>query len=487
MNSDLVGILPEMILTLGGLLLPLLPGLRSARLLGLITLIFLVGAIDLKVVNLFQHPIPQTLFFGMLIQDRLSRFFELTILVAMGLVTLSILGYAKPEVQGRRELYALLLLTTVGLLLLPQAQHFALIYLSLELVSILSYLLTGIAKRDPLAIEGALKYFLFGSLATGTLLYGISLLYGLTGTMELPLLASAFPQAMGSSPLSGTIALIFLIVGFGFKVALVPFHMWAPDTYEGAPTPVAAFLSVGPKIAGFAVMARVFLLGFSPAVDPWPLVLSILAIFTMTVGNVVALVQTNVKRLLAYSSIAQAGYMVIGLAVATPMGLTATCYYLLAYLLMNMAAFAGVIAVGNSSGREDLGAFSGLAQRQPFLAFAITIAFLSLAGIPPMAGFFAKFWIFAAALKAQAVPLAIAAALNSVIALFYYVKVVKTMYLDPVPAGAPAIPRSRWLGLTLSLCTLGLFLIGLLPGPWLRLVASALPFPLRTSDLPWMY
>ncbi len=475
-----------MILTLGGLLLVVLRGLRSARLLGLITLSFLVGAIDLKLVNLFQHPAPQTLFLGMLIQDRLSRFFELTILVAMGLVTFSILGYARPEVKDRRELYALLLLTTVGLLLLPQAQHLALIYLSLELVSILSYLMVGIAKRDSLAIEGALKYFLFGSLATGTLLYGISLIYGLTGTMELPLLVTALPAAIGSSPLLVTVALIFLIVGFGFKVALVPFHMWAPDAYEGAPTPVAAFLSVGPKIAGFAVMARVFLLGITPAIDPWPWVLSLLAIFTMTIGNVVALVQTNVKRLLAYSSIAQAGYMVIGLAVATPIGLTATCYYLLAYLLMNVAAFAGVIAIGNTTGREDLGAFSGLAQREPFLAFAVAVAFLSLAGIPPMAGFFAKLWIFAAALKANAVPLAIAAAVNSVIALFYYVKVIKTMYLDPVPAAAPAIPRSRWLGLTLALCTVGLFVIGLWPGPWLRLIAAALPLSLRTPDLPWL-
>ncbi len=374
-----------------------------------------------------------------------------------------------------RELYALLLLSTLGLLMLVGAQHLALVYIGLEMVSLFSYLLVGLPKRDSLAVEGALKYFLFGSLATGAMLYGISLIYGSTGTMDLAGLTGTFPKVIAAAPILATVSLLLLIIGFGFKVALVPFHMWAPDAYEAAPTPVAAFLSVGPKIAGFAVLTRVFLLGFSPQVPAWPLMLSILAVLTMTLGNVVALVQTNVKRLLAYSSIAHAGTMVIGLAVATPMGLSATLYYLVAYLLMNVAAFVGVIAVGNVSGREDLGAFSGLSQREPVLAFMITVALLSLAGIPPMAGFFAKMWIFAAALQANAVGLAVVAALNSVIALFYYVKVIKSMYLDPVPAGRRRIAPSRWLQLTLGLCTVGLFLIGLMPGWWLHLANISLP------------
>ena len=484
MSAELIGVLPELIVAAGGLILLLLP-IRSSRLLGLITLAFLFAAFDRKVFTYRTGTPFGFFFFGTFLHDPLANFFQWAIFLSVGLVVLAIVGYAKEELRCRRELYALLLMITTGLLFLVGAQHLALVYVGLELVSLLSYLLTGFLKKESLSAEGALKYFLFGSLASGAFLYGVSLIYGLTGTMDIPYLSS-LSVTWNKAPVLGTIAILLLMVGLGFKVALVPFHMWAPDAYEGAPTPVAAFLSVGPKLAGFALIARIFLEGFSPSLTLWPYALAFLSFLTMTFGNLVALAQTNVKRLLAYSSIAHAGTMLIGLAVASPLGLTATLYYLVAYLLMNMGAFLGVIVVGHASGREDLGAFAGLSRREPALAAMITLSLLSLAGIPPMAGFFAKMWIFGAALKAGSIWLAIAAAVNSVISLFYYAKIIKAMYLDPVPASLPSVPAARSLRLALTLCTVGLVLFGLFPGNLFTFAANAVPPPLHSKLLPWL-
>ena len=475
-------ILPELILASGGMALLVLPFLRSARLLGLIALLLLAAAADLRLFQSFR-PGPSAAFSGMLVLDRFSDFFQMAILASAGLVVLSAMGYGREEVRARREFYSLLLFTTAGLLLVVRAQHLALIYLGLELVSVLSYLMVGFRKKDPLSIEAALKYFLFGAISTGGMLYGISLIYGLTGRLDLGALA-LLPERMAAAPGVGLAALLLLTAGLGFKLALVPFHMWAPDAYEGAPTPVASFISLGPKLAGFALLARLFLVSL-PTATSWPLLLGGAAVLSMTIGNMAALAQTNVKRLLAYSSIAHAGTMAVGIAVATPFGLAAVMYYLLAYLLMNGAAFMGVIAVANAAGREEIGAFAGLSRREPALAFMITVAFLSLAGIPPLAGFFGKMWIFGSALKAGAVGLAVVAALNSVVALFYYARVIQAMYLEPAAASA-RLPRSRSLRLGLALCTLGLFLLGLWQGPWLDLTARSLPVAAKAGDLPWL-
>ena len=503
MSPDLLRILPELTLAAGGMALLVLPVLRSARLLGLLSLLALAGAADLKLFDFLRRPAAEgSAFSGMLALDGFGFFFQMAILAAMGLVALSVMGHApggvsgaasssgshaRQEIRARREFHALFLLSGVGLLLVAAAQNLALVYLGLELVSVFSYLLVGFQKREPRAVEAGLKYFLFGALSMGAMLYGITLVYGLTGTMDLPVLSAVFPQAFARAPLLGSAALLFLVVGLGFKLALVPFHMWAPDAYEGAPAPVASFLSLAPKLAGFAVLARVLLLGLSPGTVAWPGLLAGLAVLSMTLGNLAALGQSNVKRMLAYSSIAHAGTMVIGLAVATPLGLSALLYYLAAYLLMNAGAFAGVIAVGNAEGREDVEAFAGLSRREPALAFMIAVCFLALAGIPPLAGFFAKMWIFAAALKAGAPELAVIAAVNSVISLFYYVRVVKAMYLDPVPSRAAAIPKAHSLRLVLALCAAGLFIIGLWQGPWLDLAAGSLPLPLRAAGLPWRF
>ena len=476
-------LLPELILTVGGMALLVLPALRSARLLGFLALALLAAAFDARLMQSLMPAAREPFTFsGMLVTDRFSDFFQFAILASAGLVVLSLMGYAREEVRARREFYSLLLWTTAGLLLVVRAQHLGLIYLSLELVSVLSYLLVGFRKKDPLSSEAALKYFLFGTIATGAMLYGISLIYGLTGRLDLAGLAELSKQA---SPALATAAALLLMAGLGFKLALAPFHMWAPDAYEGAPTPAASFISLGPKLATFAVLARLILAGLPEAVGSWPLMFGALAVVSMTVGNMVALMQTNVKRMLAYSSIAHAGTMAVGLAVATPLGLAALMYYLLAYLMMNAAAFMGVIAVANASEREDLGAFSGLSRREPALAFMITVAFLSLAGIPPLAGFFGKFWIFGAALETGAVGLAVVAALNSVIALFYYMKVIKAMYIEPSESAA-RLPNSRSLRLGLALCSLGLLALGLWQGPWLSWTARSLPVSVKTGEFPWL-
>ena len=484
MNSNLATILPELTLAGGGMALLVLPFLRSSRLLGLLTLMLLVAAFDAGLLQSFQpSAAPLLSFSGMLIQDRFAQFWGAAILAASALTLLSLMGYAREKVRSRREIYSLLLFATAGLLLMVRSRHLVLLYLSLELVSVLSYLLVGFQKRDGLAIEGALKYFLFGALSTGAMLYGITLVYGLTGRMDLGGLAELSKTAV-SAPALTVAAVLLLSAGLAFKLALVPFHMWAPDAYEGAATPVASFISLGPKLAAFAVLARLFLLGIPPSAAGWPVLFGALAVVSMTVGNLAALGQTNVKRMLAYSSIAHAGTMAIGIAVATPFGLAAVMYYGLAYLLMNAAAFAGVIAVGNSAGREDVGAFAGLSRREPVMAFMITVAFLSLAGIPPLAGFFGKMWIFGSALQAGAVGLAVIGAVNSVISLFYYVRVIKAMYIEPA-ATPERLPRSRSLRLALSLCAAGLFLLGLWQGPWLQWAAHALPMQTSAADLPW--
>lgn len=486
MSGELSKIVPELALAGTGLLFLVLPRLKSARMLGLLSLAALAAAFNGKLLEILAPPsfLSRCLFHGMLVQDRFGRFLELAILAAAGLTALAGMGYRRQELGGRREFWALLLLCTVGALLVAGARNLALIYLGLEVISLFPYLMTGFLKKEPASAEGALKYFLFGALSTGAFLYGVSLLYGLTGTLDLAGIGANLPAALERAPMLAAAAGMLMVVGAGFKLALVPFHLWAPDAYEGAPTPVAAYVSLAPKLAAFAVLVRILLTGFGAAEGWWSGLLAAAAVLTMTVGNLAALFQTNVKRLLAYSSVAHAGTMVIGVAVATPLGLTALLYYLVAYLFMNAGAFLGVIAVGNAEGREDLEAFRGLSRRAPALAFGMAVFLLSLGGVPPLAGFFGKLWIFAAALEGGMAWLAVAAAVNSVIAFFYYMRVVKAMYLDPAPAGAPAVLKPASLRVGLAACAAGLLAMGLCQGPWLAAAADALPLPFSAEQAP---
>jgi len=313
------------------------------------------------------------------------------------------------------------------------------VYLSLELVSIPSYLLAGYLTGKEQSTEASMKYVVYGATASGVMIYGFSLLFGLTGSTQIAEIGRM--MAAGKATIPVFLAAVMVTVGFGYKIAAVPFHMWSPDVYEGAPTPVTAFLSVGPKAAGFAVLIRFFYTVFaspdaaagswklSSSID-WTLLFSILSAVTMTVGNLVAVKQKSVKRLLAYSSIAHAGYMLMGFVLLTPVGLKAILFYLVVYLFMNLGAFYVVVLVGNGSRSEDISDFSGLGSRAPFIAVALAVFLFALTGLPPVSGFIGKVYLFAEVINRGVYWLAFVAALNSVVSLYYYARIVRAMFLE---------------------------------------------------------
>lgn len=411
------------------------------------------------------------LFYGFFRLDSLSGLFRYAALGVTGLSILMSLPFRSLKKDYLGEYYALLLFIGFGLILMAGARNLLMIFLSIEFVSIVSYLLTGFLKDDPKSKEASLKYLLFGSACSALMLYGMSFLYGLTNSLDLAVIR----ESIVSSPSPALVNAAFLLVlaGLGFKISMAPFHMWAPDVYEGAPTPVTAFLTVGPKALGFAVMIRVLTEAFPAFVPYWAQILLVLSIITMTAGNVTAVAQTNLKRLLAYSSIAQAGYILMGLAVFTSTGLEAVLFYIAAYIFTNAGAFIVVLAAGETHKSYELEALAGLSKRSPVLAASLTLFLLSLAGIPPLAGFVAKFYVFAGAVEKGYFMLAITAAVNSVIAAFYYFKMVRMMYLVPGENTSPAecsFPLKLALGITL----IGTIGAGLFPAPVIALVREAI-------------
>jgi NADH-quinone oxidoreductase subunit N len=354
-------------------------------------------------------------FAGAISIDSFAAFFELLILIAAMFTVMMSLDYAAENGIPGAEYYSLLLFSAVGMMLMATAGDLIVIFLGLETMSIPVYVLAGIMRRNAKSNEAAIKYFLLGAFSTGFLLYGIALVYAATGSIKLgPIHEAIASGALGSNPLL-LLGIGLLVIGFGFKVAAVPFHMWTPDVYEGAPTPVTAFMAVGVKLAAFAAFVRVFLVDFPAVGAHWQIVLWIVAALTMTAGNLIAVVQTNIKRMLAYSAIAHAGYLLLGLAAGVRSG-PAILYYLLGYAFTNLGAFAVVIALERRGETgNQISDFRGLAMRQPLLAGAMAIFLLSLAGVPPMAGFVGKFFIFSEALRQGYVGLVIIAVLNSVV------------------------------------------------------------------------
>jgi len=428
------------------------------------------------------------LFHGMLALDGFAVFFKGLFLAAAFLAIL--FGAISDEIQRSRygEYLILLLCLTLGLSLLAAARNLLMIYLSLELVSLPSYILAGFRRGDRQSSEAALKYVIFGAASSGLMLYGFSLLYGLAGTLDVsgigPRVMSVASGGDAAGMLALALAVLFALVGFGYKVAAVPFHMWCPDVYQGAPTPFVAFLSVGPKAAGMAALLRFLLLGFGaphgwlPAgAFPWPALIGILSVATMTVGNLIAIAQENVKRLLAYSSIAHAGYMLMAVAVGSDAGVRAVMLYLPIYLFMNMGAFLAVMAVRAPSGDESIAAYRGLGARSPFLAVTLAIFLFSLTGLPPLAGFIGKFYLFAALLSTRLTffyVVALIGVLNSVISLYYYVRIVRAMFLEKAPAeAAGAFAPGRASAVLLAVCAIPTVLLGIWWGPLAGLVAQA--------------
>jgi NADH-quinone oxidoreductase subunit N len=355
--------------------------------------------------------------------------------------------------------------------LMAASADLIMLFLAIETTSIPLYIMAGFMTNDDKSTESGFKYLLFGAMTTAVMLYGFSLLYGLAGTSNIYAMAESIAAGAVPGPvLVGTLLLILL--GFGFKVALVPLHFWAPDVYEGAPTPVTAFLSTASKAAGFAVLLRVMLAAFPSILADWQTIIGIAAVLSMTVGNIVALTQHNIKRLLAYSSIAHAGYALLGVAAASQLGVISVVYYFLVYAATNLAAFAVVIVVYHTVGSDEIEDYAGLSRRSPMLALAMLLSFFSLAGVPPLGGFIAKVLAFAAAVEAGLVWLAVLGVLNSIVGLYYYLIVLKVVYLS-APKDEKAIPTRRAHGIALVTSVLLILVLGVALAPWYGWAAAS--------------
>jgi len=422
----------------------------------------------------------ETSFNGMLVVDEFSIFFKLLFLAMAALVLLSSIDYARKFAAFRGEYYALVLLAATGMMLMASTRELISIYIALELTSISLYVLASFLK-DPKSSEAGLKYLLLGAVASAVLLYGMALIYGLTGTTHLKDIAAALTplgQLLDNPAL--LMGMVLLVAGFGFKIATVPFQMWVPDVYEGAPTPITAYLSVASKAAGFAVILRVFYEALGPVSLDWSIIFAVLAAITMILGNVAALVQTNIKRMLGYSSIAQAGYLMIGLAAVSaiepgalgPSGPSTLVFFLASYALTNLGAFIAIIAISNKIDSDEIADYAGMAKRAPILSLALAFCLISLLGIPPTAGFVAKVFIFSAGVNHGLIWLVVIAVINTVISAYYYLRVVRVMYLG-APLSEERVPSSGTLRAALSFACLGVLALGIYPWMVLRLAETA--------------
>ena len=467
-GADYISILPEIVLSLFGVAVMMLEGFLkpgvSRRPLGYVAL---AGTVAAFFATLYQAQYPGTGFFGMVRVDAFSTFFHLLITVIAALVVLTSFEYLDVQQIRGGEYYALILFGAVGMVLMSSAVELVLIFIALEISSISTYILAGFRRKFATSAEASIKYFLLGSFATAFFLYGVALTFGATGSTSIYPIADALRSGHTSTMVYVAVALMF--VGIGFKVAAAPFHVWTPDVYEGSPAPIVALMSTAPKAAAFAVLLRILFAAATPGWF-WPIWIS--AALSMTLGNIGALVQQNIKRMLAYSSIAHAGYLLIAFAAAQEIGISAAIFYTAAYAFMNVGAFAVVSHFASAGERQvELDDYSGLGRRSPALAAILTIFLLSLIGIPITGGFFAKFYVFSAALKSNLVWLTIIGVVNSAIAAYYYLRVIVVMYMRE-PKSTDAVPAIRpALGVALAVSLLGTIYLGVLPG---RVLAFAM-------------
>lgn len=430
---------------------------------------------------------PSTPVLALMAMDRFGLFFKVLAVATVGLVILASVPWLQGRTPYRGEFYALLVFAALAISLAASAINLISVYLAMEFLSITSYVLAGYLRGDDKSSEAGLKYFLYGAVASAVMLYGMSLLYGATGTTDLSAIAGFLMLGAESIQWVAVAAIVLMLAGFGFKIVLAPFHQWAPDTYEGAPTPVTAFLSVGSKAAGFAILLRVFLLALGEYRYNigWMVFLMALSMISMALGNLIALRQSNIKRMLAYSSIAQAGYIVIGvICIPFPQeasgafyGVNGTLFYLFAYLFTNLAAFSAVIAFESSTGSTEIEDYRGLVKRSPVIAGVMLVALLSLAGVPGTGGFLGKFLVFGSAIQmelGQTLALAIVGILTSVIAAFYYLNVVRAMFFEPAAEGAEKVTVPMGLKVGLMLTALGILVVGIYPQPFINLATDSL-------------
>ncbi|HET9939645.1 MAG TPA: NADH-quinone oxidoreductase subunit N [Candidatus Eisenbacteria bacterium] len=400
---------------------------------------------------------------GMVVLDSLSTVLNLLFLASTGVVILLSMPFLKKEDVEPSEYYALLLFATAGMMILGSGLDLITLFLGIEVLSISLYILAGYRRDSDASNEAAMKYFLLGAFASSVLLYGIALVYGATGTTSLVRIAETVSGSatMPEGLMFAGVALI--LVGLAFKVAAAPFHMWTPDVYEGAPTPITAFLSAGPKAAAFAALIRTFFIGFGPIQAEWNTILAVIAALTMTIGNIAAIAQTRVKRMLAYSSIAHSGYVLIGIVAGGAAGGAAAVFYLFAYVAMNLGAFAVIVLLEHKGERgEELRDYAGIGFRYPVIGALLSLFMISLSGIPPTAGFMGKLYLFGAAVQSGHVLLAVIGVLNSAISVFYYLRLMVLMYMREEQETLPAIR----VPLTLAICLLVAAVATLWPGLW---------------------
>ena len=458
--SDFYYILPELVITAGSLAVlvadVLLPR-RSPALVWVTVGVLLATLASLVPFANVNIEIAQ----GLIAVDDFAFFFKVVFLLAALMTVLMSARYLEIEGASPGEYYFLILCATLGMMIMAGGIDLITSFIGLETMAVSFYILAGFIKPNQRSNEAAVKYFLLGAFSLGILLYGMSLLYGLSGTTNMRAMAAVFAGQERNMLL--VLAVILVVAGMGFKIAAVPFHMWAPDVYEGAPTPITAFLSVGSKAASFAMLLRIFMIAVPSMNADWRLLFEVLAIVTMTVGNLAALTQTNIKRMLAYSSIAHAGYLLIGVVAYTPRGIAAMLIYLLIYSFMQLGAFAVVIMMRRRDMiGDELKDLSGLYLRHPFAAFAMLLFMLSLGGIPPTAGFMGKFWLFSAAIEAGYVWLAVIGVLNSAISLYYYIRIVVFMYVKKETTGSEPT-ASPALAFTLAVAVIATIALGIYP------------------------
>ena len=409
---------------------------------------------------------PTAVLGGMIRFDWLGFFFKLLFMFAAAATALLLMDHEK--VGGRGEAYLLLLASLLGMNLMAVSADLIMLYLAIETASIPLYILAGFLLTDDHSTEAGFKYLLFGTLASTIMLYGFSLIFGFAGTTNLYQLSQLFASGEISIFLAFSIFAL-VIVGLGFKIAIVPFQFWAPDVYQGSPTPVAGFLSTASKAAGFAVVIRFFFVAFPDYAPSWTVILAALSAITMTVGNLLAISQTNIKRLIAYSSVAHAGYALIGAVAFSQLGAASVVFYLAAYIATNLLAFGVVMAFSRVTGLEDLKDYAGMSRRNPWLALMMLAAFLSLAGMPPFGGFVAKVFVFAAGVQAGYTWLVIVGILNSIIGVYYYLNAMKYVYLYRMPNEDEEnhpVPLTRPYAIALAVLALGVILVGTLFAPW---------------------
>ncbi len=473
---------PEIIISITALTVIFADMLVSKTQKVMVSMLAIIGLLFAYITLIGRFNAGGTFFKGMIEVDTYASIFKMIFILSALLVAFISVNYLSRFKIGHGEFYGLMLFATLGAMIMSSAADFVSVYIGLELLSISLYILVGLMAFDLRSNEAAMKYFLTGIFASAVFVYGLSLIYGFSGQTNFEKIAMIIKDSVGQVGISGlgllpVIGMVFVAVGFGFKISAVPFHMWTPDVYEGAPTPVTAFLSSVPKVAGVAVILRIFLTVFSEINSSWVTLFAVLSVLTMTVGNIMALRQDSVKRMLAYSSIAHVGYILTGfvaIGVSSEAGIGSIAFYFLAYLFMNIGAFSILIYTNAESRKgETFAEIKGLSTYAPFAAAAMAIFMFSLAGIPPLAGFIAKYWIFTAVIRSGYTWLAIISVLNSALSAYYYLRVVKVMYLDSVNQKLEIVASVSLSFAVLVMVALTLIL-GIFPQVFMRLTEMSM-------------